>query len=246
MKIYILTRFAITNSNGWPYMLLSKSNLHKKNSWLFPESFHKAQGNGNIFNEQKLDQRIKIFNYITKPSIEAQTYQNYEWIFFISQDLPEKYKDILKRIKKSRCIIINTYKDIDREDYFDEEEYISIRLDDDDAIHPKYLENIKDFNKENEIVAPYHGKLFSLNEDKTIQAQNFANDYSIKSCGVGCYKKNIHSLGNHSSLHQRFPVNLVKDKNMFFISVGEHTSVNRIFQSNIEIKNYNIDTLFNE
>lgn len=245
MKIYILTRFAITGLSGWPYTQFSESR-HTKNSWLFPESFHAEQADGDIFNEQKLDQRIKIFNYITKASIEAQTYQNYEWIFFISQDLPEKYKDIFKRIKKSRCIIINRYQDIDREDYFDEEEYISIRLDDDDAIHPKYLENIKDFNKENEIIAPYYGKFFSLNEDKTIQAQNFTNKYSIKACGVGCYKKNIYSLGNHLYLHQKFPVNLVKDKNMFFVSVGEHTSMNRIFQEDIEIKNYNIDTLFNE
>ena len=226
-------------------MALLRNNLHKKNSRFFPELHNKSHSC--LFDEQRLDKRIMIFNHITKTSIESQTYQNYEWIFFISPDLPDKYKNNLKEIKKSKLIIANKYADIGREDIFSKEEFISIRLDDDDAIHPEYLESIKDFNIENQIIAPYYGRFFNLNEDKTIQAHDITNQgQKIKSCGTGCYRKNIYSLGNHNLFRQNFPVHFVKNKNMFFMSIGTHTYTNRRFYPNIKIKNYNIDTLFNQ
>jgi hypothetical protein len=237
MKIYILTRFSCPN---YP-----PRSFHWDRS-THPHIYNKINYYKWLYDEKRLDERMRIFNAITKPSIESQTYENYEWIFFIGKDLPDKYKKILNEIKKSKLIIINKYEDIEKENFFDQKEFISIRLDDDDAIHPKYLEYIKDFNKENEIITPFYGKHFCLNLDGTFQAENIINQAFIRACGVGSYKKNIYSLGNHSTFYNRFPINFIQDKNMFFVSVGSHTSTNRTFRDKLNIKNYNIDTLFHE
>jgi len=235
MKIYILTRFSLPRypPKGFTW---DKSIYSHQNSEI---NYYKW-----LYDEKRLDERMRIFNHITRPSIENQTYENYEWMFFIGQGLPDKYKKSLTEIKKSKLIIPKKYKHIGSKRFFDRKEFISIRLDDDDAIHPKYLENIKSFNKENQIIAPFYGKYFHLNADGTIQAQNVTNKNYIKGCGVGCYRENIYSLGNHARLHEKFDVNFIKDQNMFFVSVGQHTSTNRRFDKENIKNNYTIDTLF--
>ena len=235
MKIYILTRFSLPRypPKGFTW---DKSIYSHQDSEI---NYYKW-----LYDEERLDERMRIFNHITRPSIENQTYENYEWIFFIGQGLPDKYKKSLTEIKKSKLIIPKKYKHIGSKRLFDKKEFISIRLDDDDAIHPKYLENIKNFNKENEIIAPFYGKYFYLNADGTMQAQDVINKPYIKSCGVGCYKENIYNFGSHAKLHEKFNINFIKDQNMFFMSVGKHTCTNRRFFNKENIKSYTIDTLF--
>jgi hypothetical protein len=222
MKIYILTRFSIPcwptlGAFCWSKELYSQRfpNIVAYNAWLY--------------DEKRLQQRIEIFETITRYSIESQTYENYEWIFYIGKGLPSKYKNYLSEINKSKLFTIDKYTDINYENFHSssKEGYISIRLDDDDALHPTYLEKIKDFNKPNEIIAPLYGKYFNLLQDRKIQAHSVNNKKTIKACGVGVYNKNIHCLNNHTKFHKKFPIYFIEDKDMFFVSVGEHTSVNR-------------------
>jgi hypothetical protein len=239
MKIYILTRFS---TPCWP--LLSVFRWSKE---LYPKRFpNKGAYNKWLYDEKRLQKRMEIFEAITKYSIQSQTYDNYEWIFYIGKGLPSKYKDYISEINKSKLIVTDNYKDIDYENFnSSKEDYISIRLDDDDGLHPTYLEKIKDFNKPNEIIAPLYGQYFNLLKDGKIQAHSMNNKNGIKACGVGVCNKNIHTLKNHSKFHERFPINFIEDKKMFFVSVGEHTSVNRKLRKETFDTYNNANDLFN-
>jgi hypothetical protein len=219
-------------------------------SWsktLYPNGFSNAsEYHSWLYDEKRIEKRLEFFETITKYSIERQTYDNYEWIFYIGRGLPSKYKDHLSKINKSKLFIIEKYKDINYENFNSSQEpYISIRLDDDDGLHPEYLEKIKDFDKPNEIIAPFYGKYFNLLEDGKIQAHSVNNKHTIKACGVGAYNKNIHCLSNHTKFRKKFPINFIENKDMFFVSVGEHTSVGRKFKKDTFNTYNNVNDLFN-
>lgn len=224
MKIYIQTRFSIFKypPSSWGYLkkYLNKYNLDKKiySEWLY--------------NPRRLDEKMRILNNFTKLSIESQTYKNYEWIFYISDDLPQKYKDELSKIKQSKVLIIKKYIEIQDVSLFnDQQEFISVRLDDDDGLHPTYLEKISNFNTPNEIIAPMNGLYFKLLDDNTNLESHEVNNtpYHVRGCGLGVYNNSIYSYGNHAKMHEKYKINFINDKNMFFVSVGKHTATNRIF-----------------
>jgi hypothetical protein len=216
--------------------------------WFKPKirSLNKEDYGQWLYNPERLEEKMRIFNNFTKFSIESQTYDNYEWIFYISKKLPKQYKEELAKIKKSKIIVIKNYEDIKNVSLFnDQEEFISIRLDDDDGLHPTYFEKIKDFNTPNEIIAPFYGLYFNLlNDNTSIIAHEVNNNQYIKGCGVGAYNQSIYSYGNHAKMNTAYKVNYINDKNMFFISVHDHTVTDRKFINN-KITKYNINELFN-
>jgi hypothetical protein len=234
MKIIIQTRFSIFKfpPRSWHTIGNKYQNSEEYLKWLY--------------SSKRLDEKMRIFNNFTKLSIESQTYNNYEWIFYISDSLPRKYKDQLSKIKKSKIIIIDKYKNI-RDAFLlkNNENFISIRLDDDDGLHPTYFEKIKNFAFPNQIIAPMYGNYFNLSNDNiNLKIQKIDNIKYIRACGIGAYKKNIHSYGRHSTIHERHKVTFIKDENMFFVSVGEHTTSNRNFLNKKNIIDSNINDLF--
>jgi hypothetical protein len=59
-----------------------------------------------LFDENRLNYKFNVFHNMTFPSIKNQTYQNYVWLIFTSNYLPQKYKNILEKYSCDKIKII--------------------------------------------------------------------------------------------------------------------------------------------
>lgn len=108
--------------------------------------------------EKYLDNRIRLFEKYTFPSIKNQTNKNFKWLVLFSDQTPEKYKNHMNKLQMECEMFCPLYLQ-DEEAYdFDNylksvlenfkcDVYITTRIDNDDAISVKMVERIQNFTK---------------------------------------------------------------------------------------------------
>lgn len=198
MKAYFITRFSIfdVKSDSW---VLTRNNKD--------EDILKAS----LFSDERLSEKIWSFKNITYRSIKSQI-GDYMWHIYTSKMLPEYCKQILYSMEDENIKII----EVDSQAEFFEKtnlyeygsEYATIRIDDDDALHPSFVERINSiYQKSNavEIVSFPNGIKIKRGGSEIFAERNLFSMKKI-ALGLAMFNGNIYCAGSHTQIDQRYEV----------------------------------------
>lgn len=107
-----------------------------------------------------LKRRIELFNKYTLPSVKKQVNQRFKWIILSSN--PEWFEGI-------DCIVtrISGLKDILAS--VKSEWVITSRVDNDDALHPRYIAEVQAHSEPKEMVIDFRGYRYNLSTGKVVK-----------------------------------------------------------------------------
>jgi len=186
-----------------------------------------------FFRPEYLDYRLNIFRNITLKSFQEQTDKDFNIFLLHSENLPEKYKDIFKKMEEDNIFLHNIYipdSEMEGKDYINAVEgsieyvdfindmSINFRIDNDDATPCDYIKRLKEFLK-----PEFSGFVISFPNIFIIQRSKINNflkqekyfpSNSIGLAYVTCKKdyKTIMTLGDHGKVNQKHPMLLLPGK----------------------------------
>lgn len=109
-----------------------------------------------------LEERFKIFNSFTKPSIEAQTNTNFTWIISINP----KHKSLFTSFKDIK-VVFHTGDLSFRSYSFNTLDYlITSRIDNDDALHQDYVANVQELFLQDQTTRVIDGSGYRYRDNK--------------------------------------------------------------------------------
>lgn len=143
-KHFILTHFNLKLSEEGERCFVVDKNLHSTQ------------------NDNWMNERIRLFDKYSFPSIAAQTNKNFTWLVLFDENTPDKYKAIFEEYhqKCNNCVPVymgpsgreNLYEKVSPilKSFLNQEEYIiTTNIDNDDTFHEDIVENIQnEFLKE--------------------------------------------------------------------------------------------------
>lgn len=222
-KFYILTRFSILD--------------HKAKHWEYTK--HNDDANSykkKLFSEERLSGKFNMFEKITLPSINNQTYKNYEWHIYTSPHLPDKYKkrliNITKNNNKIKIFYVNSMNEMkNKTDSFfkNKENYATLRLDDDDGLNKNFLLNLLKYKDKNgNIISCPNGKKYKIDNNSNII---LGENYYQKNIAIGltAINKNIYDCGSHQDINKDHNVIYDNMVDAYLLGTGNSTDTNRIF-----------------
>lgn len=198
VQIVVLTRFSVYN---FPSNVL---NAHRADIRTH-EDYMKY-----MYSAERMDSKMTAFTQLTLPSIASQIYKPAKWLIFYSEHLPAHYKHQLEQAVRPHSFIelvhVAKYGDIIPaiDQRVPPSPYVSVRLDDDDALGPNYFSILSANYKPHTIFSPINGLMLSHYDfhKKTGQASPYA--YQKNFCaasGLAYTDNNIYKLGNHMAIH---------------------------------------------
>ncbi|MEZ2721693.1 glycosyltransferase [Paenalcaligenes hominis] len=224
-KIYIIVRYSV----------VSKS---IQGGWRAGSKVNYIDYKNLILNEARLNARFNLFVNITIKSILSQKnfdYKNLKLVVLTSKDLPVSHKEKLKELENKYDWLfvsylgddcnIKDYSSFVKEDLMSLEKdslYVTLRLDDDDALSDDFLYRVMSYMEESN-----KGFALSFNEGFSAKYDTNENDFiefyplRVMNLAIGLgfinyynyeekkFFKNhvsIYDLGNHSFIDRKVPV----------------------------------------
>ena len=193
---YIITRFSIYDTSRITTTLQSDEKYKEK-----------------LFDKQRLNFKFTVFEKITLPSINKQTNQNYTWLIYTSNELPDEYMEKLINLTKSndkiKIICVNGFIDFFdniRSKLKNKQKYFSMRLDDDDGLNINFLSNLDKYKKYNKyIISCPHGVNYTLDKKNNIIYGKKLYSKKI-AAGIVANQMNIFDCGNHTEYDKKFKI----------------------------------------
>lgn len=221
MHTYIVTRFSILDYSC-PRFQITKN---------ISEEEYKDK----LFNEDRLNNKFKLFEKITLPSILNQKNSNYTWYIYASSFLPEKYKirllDLTNNNKKIKCVFIDSFKDFCNIQ-FTNNKYCTVRLDDDDGLHEDFVESLnkyKDLPNKTLITHPC-GQLVKLENDEIVYGRKIDKSKKPPAQGLAAIGMDVYKCGSHGKIQEKYEVIFDKKPDMFIMSCNKYCDTERIFR----------------
>lgn len=223
-KIYLYTKFIGLPQTNAGYPKIKKDFFETDNYLEF------------LFSEQRISSRLIFFKELTLKSILNQTYYNFEWIIYISNFLPQIYKDYINNIDDRIKVIEVTGEKIYNSDLIkihvpEETNYISCRLDDDDALCSDYFENLNRMYDANKQVIGSKNFLCVTHKKESFFYSQTKKPWLI-SAGLSCKNSHIYSIGSHVNASNKYSYDVIFPNSYPCIqSGGDHTFTNRKHES---------------
>jgi len=216
---FIITRFSILDKDTRLFRLTRetrKNNIKSK-----------------LFNKERLDFKFDVFDKMTYPSIQSQTDQNFTWLIYTSKYLPETYKDRLERYREKNILIlyVENFKDMFsdvKQRLKKVDNYISLRLDDDDGLNPQFLETLNKYNTPGTIVSFPKGLKFKYKNGNIIFNKRPVYEKRV-AAGLAAINFNVYDAGPHTTVHERYPVIYDMLDKAYFICASEFCDTSRKF-----------------
>ena len=214
MNHYIITRFSILD------------NQTKKRFQNNSEDY--------LFSKDRLDFKFFAFDKITHTSVINQTYTNYRWLIYASNYLPQIYKEKLNKYKNTNIdiIYVNHFRDMwisKKEILKNKNNYTTIRLDDDDGLCPKFLENINKYSdQKNKIISFPNGTRYTVENNNNII---FGSKINWPKVGLGltAIGFDIYSAGSHHKVDQKYEIIYDNTIDSYFVCCSEFCNTKRKF-----------------
>lgn len=193
-----------------------------------------------LFSRHRLDTKFDVFEKKTFPSILEQTASNYIWLIFVGEKLPTEYAERLSNLVAEadtdnvKIVPVKNLKEFEqkRKDLISVfPRYTTLRLDDDDYLHPDFLKTLNQYqNETGSIVSMTKGRKFTHAED----GEGFVEgeDMVCRNIGIGlaAVQDDIHLKGSHIDINKRFSVIYVDSLSpAYWLYAGEHTDTQRKF-----------------
>ena len=148
MNVFILTRFNIDIQ--WNTRIIDR-NIVRTDTWL--------------------EERFRLFEKYTYPSVNAQTYKDFHWICLFGSDTPENYRCRIETFTKNNARIDACYLNAQEAQYYpnafrqrikqladnNDEGLLTIYLDSDDCLRCNYIEKLLEYAKNSDF-----GTVFSF------------------------------------------------------------------------------------
>lgn len=185
----------------------------------------------NLFSPQRIETRLFYFKELTLPTVLNQTYQNFEWILFISNLLPIKYKDYVKSISDKMFVIEVNNNTISNSELIElhspkEHHYISSRLDEDDGLCIDYFELcLNKYQTNNLLIGSKNHLIVSYNQNHLLYSKR--NRGFLVSSGFSCKDRHVYGIGSHSRAIKEFSHDIVSKQYPSIQSAGDHTITGR-------------------
>lgn len=189
-----------------------------------------------VYSKKRLDEKIKAFTEFTLPSIASQTHIPFKWYVFYSKQLPKKYKEQLNQAVKQYSyidlILVKNNNDMQKyiKDHSPKNPYITVRIDDDDALAPNYLDILSKQYKPNLIISPIHGyKLSNYNFQTQVgRVSHFSYKKNIGAASALSYTdNNVFSLGDHTKIYKTHKNILFLKTPGVFIRLINHSNLSK-------------------
>ena len=216
MKTYIITRFSIYDPSYRGVKIATNNNTDK----------YKEK----LFNEDRLNFKFFVFKNITFKSVISQSNQNYEWHIYASEYLPEKYKMLLNKItdgySKIKVKYITCMADFYSMDFPNNENYATIRLDDDDGLSVNFIKKIQKYSKyDRHIVTFPKGIKYGILNNKIVFGKRKYLEKNAQ--GMTAINMNVYRCGPHRKVDDKY--NIINDytPNMYLICCSEHCDTKR-------------------
>jgi hypothetical protein len=139
MKVYFITRFSICDPQFGGFRLTT--------------DYDQREYVRRLFDKDRLNHKLEIFQHITFPSIVEQSADNWEWLIYTSDRLPDEYMQRLRKLVKGYTnITIITVKDFS--EFFQKdfsynyhESFATVRIDDDDGLNKCFVEKLQQYSE---------------------------------------------------------------------------------------------------
>ena len=160
-----------------------------------------------LYGDKRMADKFNAFEKLTVPSLEHQTYKNFEWLIFTSKKMPAKWlarlEAVRDRVPSAQIIFVKSFNEASKilSTRAYPKEYITVRLDDDDGIHPRLLELYSKVGDKGTILSPKEGLVISPKG----RGWKVSRHYYYPTCGawgLGLVGENVYSLGNHARIHR--------------------------------------------
>lgn len=190
-----------------------------------PHTFGKLDEKVNL-NDCWLSTRRELFHRICVPSVEAnqKRVNNFNWFVIFDEDTPLEYINSLNGAFTpilANTKLTYTNKILELLDLRDEEifQFVTVRLDNDDALSETYMSFIDDFSKSNysNYLGSTYGLLFrtglELDNQNNLYIRNFPNN-SFSALIENCKPQELETIYSvdHNELSKRFPVFAINNK----------------------------------
>lgn len=224
LKKFLITRFSILDKN-WKGYFLNKENK-------FDEYKNK------LFNKNRLDFKLEIFEKLTLKSIINQKTKDFDWNIYSSIYLPDEYKNKLELLIDKYNFINILYVSSHKE-FWDDivnksknyKKFLTIRLDDDDGLNENYFSELEKINyKKNSVVSFYKGKKIRLVNNKI----EYGNEWIKKNTAIGLasFGENIYRLEPHLKIHKNRNVIYPEIDSMVYVCCSDYCDTLREFNNN--------------
>ncbi|WP_110649908.1 glycosyltransferase [Salinicola peritrichatus] len=238
-----ICRFSFLGVSDWSIYREARQEKH------FPEELFEEVSK-NLYREDRLDLRFRLFENLLLPSILSQTNKNFFFILVTSPEMPKKYIDRLSRIAGSSfniSLVVSKERSLRKVVNYELEKIrdfigghpIQFRIDDDDCIYSGYINELWKVAHRMEGI-----KSFSVTMPKTIVMSAYSDDsikyynwfYPFHSAGCAYYShdenKNIYMFPHQKLNRINTSISLPNVTSAFITKFDGHDAEDRFLANN--------------
>jgi hypothetical protein len=185
-----------------------------------------------MYGDERMGPKLAAFEHVLLPSLEAQKRKPTAWYIFVSPHLPPQHQATLQRVIQgipyAKLISVNHFTDINgkaSELLPEEGKFITVKLDDDDAFHPEYLQRLATAYAPHTILSPKHG--YMLSKFQFSKGTGIASHFSYPkrvcaASGLGYAQGNVLTLGDHTKIHKQHEnIQYIDEPKLFIRLINE-------------------------
>ena len=160
----------------------------------------------NLASGEWIENQCQFVERYSRPSLECQTDQNFTWVVSVSDRLSTPSVNRVRRAVEPFGTIIFQQGDEHSSDTFarflapQTGEYLTVRFDSDDVLHPTFVENAKScLQRDREVFSFMSGVVYDLDRQIAGSWPLIGNMFLVHRGSEG---RNVYMLGNHSRVER--------------------------------------------
>lgn len=220
MKVYFITRFSIFDPQFRGFRLSSDHD---------PKEYERR-----LFAPARMNHKFQTFESNTLPSVVRQTLQDWEWLIYTSDRLPDEYLERLRALVNGRqnikVIQVAGFQEFfERDRSFEyKAPFATVRLDDDDGVNKYFVEKVQQY-------AANHGSIVSFTDGRKVKcidgrlvpgAAVSEKNNAQGMVGIGV---RIYNCGSHTDMNARYNVIYDSTPEMYFVDCSPFADTKRAF-----------------
>jgi hypothetical protein len=222
MKVYFITRFSIYDPQFGGFRLTT--------------NYDQKEYERRLFDKARLNQKFDEFQNITFPSIVGQSCDDWKWLIYTSDRMPDEYMKRLRTLVKDytniEVITVKNFKEFFANDlsYNYDNSFATVRIDDDDGLNSCFVEKLQEYSKNvGSIVCFTEGTMVKYEKGRVVMGEKVSEKNNAQGLvGIGV---KIYSCGSHSTIDARYNVINDHTPDMYLITCSPYTDTSRGFTS---------------
>jgi Putative rhamnosyl transferase len=220
MKVYFITRFSIYDPQFGGFRLTT--------------DYDQKEYERRLFDKDRLNHKFDEFQNITLPSIVEQSCDDWEWLIYTSDRIPDEYmKRLSVLVKDYTNIVLITVKDFS--DFFEKDSsynydnsFATVRIDDDDGLNNCFVERLQQYSENvGSIVSFTEGILVKYVKGRVVKGEKVSEkNIALGMAGIGI---KIYNLGRHTTINNKYNVICDSTPDMFLLNCSPFTDTKRGF-----------------